>query len=87
MPTRCILLYRTDWLEDWDEESVDEYMDILRTATVLEQIHNIFSGTSNLNRIHWCINELAFSSFIVSLQVYPQLEFFQEFYVKENPIF
>ena len=50
LPTRCILLlYRTDWLEDWDEESVDEYMDILRTATVLEQIHNTFAGMSKLN--------------------------------------
>ena len=33
-----------DWLEHWDEESVDEYMDILRTATILEQIHNGLAG-------------------------------------------
>ena len=42
------IINSVDWLERWDEESVDEYMDILRTATVLELIHNGLAGTSNL---------------------------------------
>ena len=43
------IINSVDWLERWDEESVDEYMDILRTATVLEQIHSGLAGTSNLS--------------------------------------
>ena len=34
----------TVWDEHWDEESVDKYMDMLRTATVLEQMYNAYVG-------------------------------------------
>ena len=34
----------TIWDECWDEESIDKYMDMLRTATVLEQMYNAYVG-------------------------------------------
>ena len=31
-------------MESWDKESANEYMDLLETAAVLEQIHDQFPG-------------------------------------------
>ena len=38
-------LISSEWEEIWDKDSVNKYMDILETATVLQQIHNKFAGT------------------------------------------
>jgi len=46
------MCYSTEWVEHWDKESVEEYMDVLTTATVLEQIHSDFAGMSKIN---YCI--------------------------------
>ena len=36
-----------EWKEIWDKESVNKYLDILETATVLEQIHDKFAGMTS----------------------------------------
>ena len=47
-----IYLISSDWEEIWDKESVNKYMDIMETATVLEKIHDKFAGMSG------CVNVL-----------------------------
>jgi len=44
-----------EWDEHWDEESVDEYMDVLTTATVLEQIHSDFAGMNKINYLLYLV--------------------------------
>ena len=39
-----IHLISSEWTEICDKESVHKYMNILETATVLEQIHDKFAG-------------------------------------------
>jgi len=39
-----LFCFSDEWIESWDEESANEYMGLLETAAVLEQVHDQFPG-------------------------------------------